>query len=266
MNRLWSILFCFVPLAAVAAYVAAAQNAFPLSGLWLPENISRQGQTIDYLFLLIHYLAAAILLLTGLILAWVMWRFRDRPGARARYITHHRRLEAAWTIIPAAILIWLSLHQLDAWAENKIRRPVSTSGNGQAKPPLARVVAKQFGWEVYYPGKDGRFNTPDDVYFENQLFAPVDQDVVLELRSRDVIHSFFVPELRLKQDIVPGSTQYLWFRILPHAEARRFDIVCAELCGAGHYRMNGSLYPVSAEEFRRSIEQRAADRWADSNP
>jgi cytochrome c oxidase subunit 2 len=263
MNRLWSLLFLLVPLLGVGVYVWSAIGKAPLATTWLPENLSRQGQTIDSLFLLIHYLAAALLMGTGLVLAFSLWRFRDRPGARAHFVHTKVGLEIAWTIVPAAILIWLSLYQWNAWADNKLRRPTIPSESGtQVRPPLARIVAKQFGWEVYYPGSDGKFDTPDDLYVENELYIPVDQDVVLELRSRDVIHDFFVPQLRLKQDIVPGSTQYLWFRTLPQAVDRRLDFVCAELCGWGHYKMNGWLYIVTPGEFDQRMAELAADRRA----
>ncbi len=261
MNRFWSALFFCVPVAAVAVYVWSAFRFAPLSTAWLPTNISVQGQTIDALFNLIHYLSAGILIGTGFVLAFAMWRFRDRPGAKARFVHHNSKLEAIWTVIPAAILIWLSLYQMNAWADNKIRRPlIESNGKLRERPPLARVVAKQFGWEVYYPGPDGQFDTQDDLYIENELYVPVDTDVVLELKTRDVIHDFFVPELRLKQDIVPGSTHYLWFHVLPSAANRRFDIVCAELCGWGHYKMNGWMYVVTPQKFEKRMTELAAQR------
>lgn len=267
MNRFWSLLFFCVPVGGLGVYVWAARGRAPLATAWLPENVSYQGQTIDFLFYLIHYLAAAILLGTGLVLAVAMWRFRDRPGASARFIHSKPGLEVVWTIIPAAILVWLALYQMNAWADNKLRRPqIEQNGELRNRPPLARIVAKQFGWEVYYPGRDGVFDTPDDLYVENELYVPVDEDVVLELQSRDVIHDFFVPQMRLKQDIVPGSTQYLWFRVLPFALNRRLDFVCAELCGWGHYKMNGWLYVVSAEDFARRMDALAAERISQPVP
>jgi cytochrome c oxidase subunit 2 len=98
------------------------------------------------------------------------------------------------------------------------------------------------------------------LYIENELHVPVGVDVVLELRSRDVIHSFFVPQFRLKQDIVPGSTHLLWFRALPAATGRRVDFVCAELCGWGHYRMNGNLWLVRQADFDNHMAALAARR------
>jgi cytochrome c oxidase subunit 2 len=263
MNRFWSLLFLLVPLLSVGIYVWAALGRAPLATAWLPENLSYQGQTIDWLFLLIHYLAAALLLGTGLFLAVAIWRFGDRPGARARFVHTKVGLEIGWTIVPAAILIWLSLYQWNAWADNKLRRPMTqTQAGPQLRPPLARIVAKQFGWEIYYPGPDGKLDTPDDLYVENELYVPAGDEVVLELQSRDVIHDFFVPQLRLKQDIVPGSTQYLWFRTLPEAVNRRLDFVCAELCGWGHYKMNGWLYIVSTSDFERRMRELAEERRA----
>ncbi len=265
MSRFWSVLFFCVPVSCLAIYLWSAYGFAPLATAWLPENLSYHGRTIDFLFYLIHYLAAAVLLGTGLVLAVATWRFRDQPGARARFVHTKLSLEIAWTIVPAAILIWLALYQMNAWADNKLRRPqMESAGVLRNRPPLARIVAKQFGWEVYYPGADGRLDTPDDLYVENELYVPVDVDVVLELQSRDVIHDFFVPQLRLKQDIVPGSTQYLWFRVLPIALNRRLDFVCAELCGWGHYKMNGWLYVVTPEDFALRMNELAAERLGDT--
>lgn len=263
MSRLWSALFFIVPLACVGVYAWAALGFVPLATAWLPENLSQQGRTIDWLFYVIHGLAAVVLMGTGWLLALAMWRFHDRPGARAHYIRSNTGLEIAWTILPAALLIWLAVYQMNAWADIKLNRPQANSdGSSREQPPLARIVAKQFGWEIYYPGSDGLLDTPDDLYVADELCVPVGVDVVLQLQSRDVIHSFFVPQLRLKQDIVPGSTQTMWFRVLPAGLNRKLDFVCAELCGWGHYKMNGWLYVVTSEEFARRMRQLADERLA----
>ena len=98
-------------------------------------------------------------------------------------------------------------------------------------PPLVLVKARQYGWEFHYAGADQKIRTEDDVYCENLLVVPADQNVVLQLESRDVIHSFFVPELRLKQDIVPGMNHIVWFNA---KAADQLEVLCTELCGEGH--------------------------------
>lgn len=257
---LWGLLFLCVPLGAVAVYAACGRIA-PLQTATLPANYATAGHTIDHLYWTIHYLAAVILLGTGVLLAWSIVRFGEPAQRRARHVHGNLLLETVWTLIPAGILVWLAFYQMNAWAENKISRP-SLSVNGQqvAQPPLARITAKQFGWEILYAGPDGRLDTPDDLFIENELHVPVGENVVLELQSRDVIHSFFVPELRVKQDVVPGLPQYCWFQVEAAGAGQRLDVVCAELCGWGHYKMNGWLYPVSREAFAAKLAEYAADR------
>jgi cytochrome c oxidase subunit 2 len=118
---------------------------------------------------------------------------------------------------------------------------------------VVRVTAKQFNWEVQYPGPDGRFDTDDDLVLENDLEVPVDAVVHVRLRSRDVIHSFFLPHLRLKQDAVPGREIVVWFQA---TRPGRYEIPCAELCGFGHSGMKGFLTVNTPEQFRAWIEEK----------
>jgi cytochrome c oxidase subunit 2 len=164
-------------------------------------------------------------------------------------------LEIAWSVIPAGILIFLSLYQYESWADNKMRRPqISLNGKQLDQPPTAKIIAKQFGWEIYYPGADGIFGTVDDVYVENELYVPSDESVVLQLESRDVIHSFFIPVLRLKQDIVPGMKHFCWFRAKGADPSKNYEILCTELCGWGHYKMKGWVHIVPRQEFDQKMK------------
>ncbi len=117
------------------------------------------------------------------------------------------------------------------------------------------VTAEQFAWNIRYPGPDGQFGTPDDVVTLNQLHFPVGQKVVVSLHSKDVIHSFFLPEFRVKQDAVPGMTTKVWFDA---SHVGQWEIACAELCGLGHYRMKGFLTADSPEDFQKWLAEQAA--------
>ena len=108
------------------------------------------------------------------------------------------------------------------------------------------VTAEQFAWNIRYAGPDGALNTPDDVLNINQLHLPAQRTVLIHLKSKDVIHSFFVPAFRYKQDAVPGLTGRFWVNAVKPAN---LEIVCAELCGLGHYRMRGFLVVEPAEAF-----------------
>jgi cytochrome c oxidase subunit 2 len=254
VNRFWAILFLLVPLLGVASYGLAAFQIWPMQGLWLPDNYSRAGETIDFLWTVIHVIGGFILLGTGLVLAYSIWTFGSARRQQARYFCHNTRLEIIWSIIPCGILIFIAVFQMQSWEDNKLNQPmVMVDGVSIPQTPLARVVARRFGWEVYYPGPDGRLETADDIYVENELIVPANENVVLQLESRDVIHSFFVPNLRLKQDILPGRQHLVWFRATQTAET---EIVCAELCGWGHYTMQAKLKIVSREAYDAWMAER----------
>ncbi len=236
-----------------------------MKSTWLPENISTSGKIIDDLFNLIHIICAVIFIGTTTILAVALWKYRQRPSNAAAPFHSNVMLEVVWSIIPAGILIFLSLYQYESWADNKMRRPTELiAGQEQPKPPTALVIAKQFGWEVYYPGADGQLGTLDDIYVENELYVPDGEDVVIQLESRDVIHSFFVPALRVKQDIVPGMTHYCWFHTINADPDKTYEIACTELCGWGHYKMKGWLRVVPRSEFDQVMARLAKERMQTS--
>jgi cytochrome c oxidase subunit 2 len=117
------------------------------------------------------------------------------------------------------------------------------------------VHGKQFEWQMSYAGADGKLGTDDDFTVRNQLHIPVNQPVAVELSSEDVIHSFFVPEFRVKQDAVPGMHITAWFQATKTGE---FEIGCAELCGMGHYKMRARVFVHTPEEFTAWMAQQAA--------
>jgi cytochrome c oxidase subunit 2 len=120
-----------------------------------------------------------------------------------------------------------------------------------------QVAAKQFNWDVVYPGADGKFGTDDDVKFDNDLHVPVNKVVRVHLSSKDVIHSFFLPNLRLKQDAVPGRTILVWFEA---TKPGKYELPCAELCGFGHSGMKGWLYVHTPEEYKKWAEENLAPK------
>jgi cytochrome c oxidase subunit 2 len=166
--------------------------------------------------------------------------YRQQEGRRATYTHGNTTLEIIWTIIPAAILIVLSFMSVSTWARVKRHAPDSDFE--------LQVTAKQFNWEVVYPGADRQFGTPDDVKFDNDLHVPVNKVVRIQLQSNDVIHSFFLPNLRLKQDAVPGRNILVWFEA---TKPGKYELPCAELCGFGHSGMKGWLFVHTPEEYTK---------------
>jgi cytochrome c oxidase subunit 2 len=117
-------------------------------------------------------------------------------------------------------------------------------------------MAQQWGWNVRYAGPDGKFGTPDDVLRFNELTIPVGTPVEIKLKSKDVIHSFYLPNFRTKQDAVPGYITRLWFQAV---EKGTFEIGCAQHCGVNHYKMKGLLHVIDAGEFKDWMKDVAAD-------
>ncbi len=207
---------------------------------WLPEDVSTFGGEIDSLFYLIYYITAVTFILVTVLMVVFLIMYRQKEGRRATYTHGNTTLEIIWTIIPAAILIVLSFMSVSTWAKVKRYAPDSDFE--------LQVTAKQFNWEVVYPGADHQFGTPDDVKFDNDLHVPVNKVVRVHLSSRDVIHSFFLPNLRLKQDAVPGRTILVWFEA---TKPGKYELPCAELCGFGHSGMKGWLYVHTPEEYAK---------------
>src|SRR5512141_1283933 len=223
---------------------------------WLPEDVSTFGGEIDSLFYLIYYITAATFILVTVLMVVFLVMYREQPGRRATYTHGNTSLEIIWTIIPAAILIVLSFMSVSTWAKVKQHAPDSDFE--------LQVAAKQFNWDVVYPGADGKFGTDDDVKFDNDLHVPVNKVVRVQLSSKDVIHSFFLPNLRLKQDAVPGMTIPVWFQVV-NADGKEhgYELMCAELCGWGHYRMKGwlTVHPTVADFDAWLARRKAGEEW-----
>ena len=250
VGRFWSLLFLLVPILGVGTFAWAMADLWPLEGHGLPVNINDHGQVIDNLFMFILLLTGVIFVGTGVALFWFMWKFDAANNTQPVEYSHgSHTLEVIWSIIPAATLLFIAIYQMNAWADAKMRRPVLESG--QPKPPLAVVTGRQFEWRIRYAGFDNQIGTEDDVEIVNDLHVPINEEIVLKIQSEDVLHSFFLPNMRTKQDVVPGMQQYVWFRA---NKSGRYDIVCAELCGWGHYKMRGRLTVESRENFDRWLK------------
>lgn len=263
MGRFWSLLFLMVPVFGIGIFVWAMAGWWPMAGHWLPENINAHGGVIDSLFLFILVLTGVIFLVTNVALIWFMWQYDAEKNAQPVAYTHgSHTLEVVWSILPAATLVFIAIYQMDAWADAKMKRPKLAGADGRMgtaddviKPPLAEISARQFEWRFRYAGEDGVIGTTDDVQVVNDLHLPVHEEIVLSLKSQDVLHSFFLPNMRVKQDAVPGMKQYVWFEPI---KTGVFDIVCAELCGWGHYKMRGRLTIESREKFDVWLAQQHA--------
>jgi cytochrome c oxidase subunit 2 len=216
---------------------------------WLPEDVSTYGHEIDSLFYLIYYITAVAFILVTVLMIVFLIKYREQPGRRAVYSHGNTTLEIIWTVIPAAILIVLSFMSVNTWAKIK-RNPPATDFE-------IKVTAKQFNWDVSYPGADGKLGTDDDIKFDNDVHVPVNKIVRVHLASNDVIHSFFIPNMRFKQDAVPGRTILAWFEA---TKPGKYELPCAELCGFGHSGMKGWLHVHTADEYKKWADEHLAPK------
>jgi cytochrome c oxidase subunit 2 len=253
-------------------------------GWWLPENVFTDSADIDTLFYGILWLTTAVCIGVFVALLYFLVKYRHQPGRHARFIHGNNRLEAAWTLIPTVILALIAAISQTSWA--RMKKPPMTPTTQQVldgEVVEMRVVGIQFKWYFHYPGKDGKLGPlrrdlqrasqnfdeligldrshPDakDDIVTPVMYIPVNKPVYIHLTSVDVLHSFFLPEFRIKQDAVPGLEPRVWLEANRTSAAvngvderggpKPFDIVCAELCGQGHYTMRGELYAVTAEQF-----------------
>ena len=216
---------------------------------WLPEDVSTFGADIDSLFYLIYYITGVTIILVTVLMVWFLVAYRHKEGRRATYTHGNTTLEIVWTVIPAAIFIALSFMSVSTWARVKRHAPDSDFELG--------VAAKQFNWEITYPGADGKLGTSDDVQFDNDLHVPVNKVVRVQLTSKDVIHSFYLPNLRLRQDAVPGRTILVWFEA---TKPGKYELPCSQLCGFGHSGMKGWLYVHTPEEYQKWAAEHLAPK------
>ena len=246
------------------------QNA--VYGWGFPPNISTYGAEIDRLIVVIHWFMAALFAGWAVYLIYCLVRFRRRPGHAARYESAHSRfpklVEAGVVLFEVFLLVGLSF---PIWSKYKNDFPP------EDQSVVVRVVAQQFVWNIHYPGRDRRFGktapdlvsdgnplglddsdpaAKDDIVTVNQLHFPVGKPVIVRISSKDVIHSFSIPVLRVKQDAIPGMTSSVWFEA---KQTGNFEIACAQLCGVGHTLMRGFVTVDTPEQFDAWIaEQEAA--------
>ncbi len=267
MHRFWSLLFAAVNLACPAMLVVA--YACPGLGWWLPDAASTQATDIDTLFYLITALCGFFFVVTQGILVYSLWKFPSTAPGTPSPIHSHLGLEIGWTIAPMVGLLVITLATLPVWKAARYQGIPTTPLEGISSSPevdqVILVTARQWDWHLKYATEslpsDGvrqwaAVGAHSDLIVANELHVWKGAKVSLLLRTTDVIHSFFVPALRLKQDTLPGKTIPMHFeatvsnvrfdpaegRVVPNDSKASWEIACAELCGGNHFRMRGKLF------------------------
>ena len=258
-RRLGALILFMVVIGGVAMTLAAR------SRWWLPPAASAHGVEVDRLIYTTLAVTGIVFVLIHLVLALFVWLYADRGTGRAYYWHDDRTLELTYTLVPAAVLITLISMGAVVWG--RIHSPAP------ANAMVVEVRGEQFGWAFRYPGPDGVFGRvspqlinvrenpmgidpgdaagADDIV-ARELHLVENQPVRVRIRSKDVLHSFFIPAFRVKQDAVPGMTVEIWFR---PTKAGDYEIACAELCGVGHYIMRGKIKVESRQAFETWLAQ-----------
>jgi cytochrome c oxidase subunit 2 len=254
----------------------------------LPALAAANGSQIDGLIGWTHIFMLILFVGWGGFFVYCLIRYRRsrQPVANYTGVRSHASnyAEVAVAVVEAVLLVGFSI---PLWAARVDHRP------SESEALLVEVTGEQFAWNVHYAGPDGKFGrtdiklldlqsnplgldrddpaAKDDVTTLNQLYLPVNKPIIVRLRSKDVIHSFGVPEFRVKQDAVPGLTIPIWF--IPNvttAEMRtrtgnsefQYEIACAQLCGLGHAKMRGFVTVQTAEEFQKWMDERVKEQSA----
>src|SRR6476660_7785992 len=238
--------------------------------LGMPLQASTHAAEIDHMTILVHWLMLVLFVGWGAFFLFVLFRFRRGANPRADYAGAKGKFAKSTEIAVAVIEVVLLVgYAIPAWA---IRVKAFPS---ESEAVVVRVIGEQFSWNVHYPGPDGKFgrtdinkvsadnpigldradpNAKDDITTINQLTLPVNRPILVHLSSKDVIHSFGLFEMRVKQDAVPGLDIPVWF--VPN-RIGDYEISCSQLCGLGHYRMRGFLNIKSADDFQKFLTDEA---------
>ncbi|MSR76616.1 MAG: hypothetical protein EXS63_00085 [Candidatus Omnitrophica bacterium] len=248
-------------------------------GWGLPVNISTHGAAIDHLIYVIHIFMAVLFIGWFIFLIYALIKFRSRDGHKAIYDINHFKvptyLEVFVALLEVVLLVGFSFPIM-----NQVRQQIPD----KSKALEVRVLGEQFAWNIHYPGPDGLFGKSapefmkpgspvgldpedpigkDDVVTINQMNIPVHRPVLVHLSSKDVIHSFFLPVMRVKQDAIPGQSIPVWFEA---TQTGKFEIACAQLCGLGHYRMRGFFNVQSPEDFAKWLVSKAPKKRIPATP
>jgi cytochrome c oxidase subunit II len=235
----------------------------------LPPNASEHGYQIDHIIEFSHWFMGALFLGWSVFFIYVLLRFRkgrhpvaDHEGVKSGISTH---LEFAVVLIEAVLLIGFAI---PLWAKRVNQFPEDKDAI------LVHAIGQQFNWNFHLPGPDGQFGRRDIAFLSNsnplgldpsdpagkddivvlgELHVPVDRPVIIELSSKDVIHNFALPHMRMAQDAIPGQIIPMWFKPI---KTGSYEVICGQLCGLGHYSMKGMLVVDNPAEYQAWLKER----------
>jgi cytochrome c oxidase subunit II len=237
--------------------------------LGMPPNASAEGYQIDHIIEFSHWFMGVLFVGWWAFFIFVLWRFRQKrnpvashEGVTSGISTH---LEFAVVLIDALLLIGFAI---PLWAKRVNQIP------DEKQSILVHVIGQQFNWNFHLPGPDGVFGrrevdlvsnsnpvgldssdpaARDDLVVLGELHVPVDRDVIMDLSSKDVIHNFDLPGMRMAQDAIPGQVIPIWFKPV---KTGTFEVVCGQLCGLGHYAMKGTVVVDTPDDYQAWLKER----------
>lgn len=234
---------------------------------YMPPDYSAHGGALDQLNANVHWLMLILFIGWGLFFAFVLWRFRASRNPRANYHGTKSHMstyaEAGVAVVEVILLVGFSIPLWYRW---------TTVPEPKENPLVVRVIGEQFAWNVHYPGPDGVFGrtaiehvsssnplgidpsdpqAADDITTLNQLHLQLNRPIIVRLSSKDVIHSFALPNMRVKQDAIPGMEVPVHFTPVRTSGNEIWEIACAQLCGLGHYRMKGQFHVQTQQDFEK---------------
>ena len=256
MGRVLAVIIWLITLGSV--------SLFFVKKWWFPTAISSHAAALDRQFLLTISVVGIAFVAAQIGLGLMIWKYREQPSRdRAIYTHGSNRLEVIWTVVTAIIFIGLAVMGQSVWASLHFNK--APAGSFQVE-----VVAQQFQWNFHYAGHDGVFGRTDpnliddsslnfigldetdpnakDDMTHSVIAVPAGKPVELILRSKDVIHNFWVPQLRFKQDLVPGMVIHVHFTA---NQPGKYELACAELCGQLHFKMKSYMLVLPDPDFQQ---------------
>jgi cytochrome c oxidase subunit 2 len=244
-----------------------------------PVQASTHAAEVDQMTVLVHWLMLVLFVGWGIFFVFVLFRFRKGANPKASYTGAKGKISKGLEVAVAVIEVFLLVfYAIPAWAKRVKAFPA------ESEAVVVRVIAEQFAWNVHYPGPDGKFgrteirlvsadnpigldrsdpNAKDDITTINQLNLPVDRPVLVHLTSKDVIHSFGLYEMRVKQDAIPGMSIPVWF--IPN-RVGEYEIACSQLCGLGHFRMRGFVTIQAAADYQKWFDDQERELRPTATP
>ena len=232
--------------------------------LGMPVPASTHAAELDQMSVLVHWLMLVMFVGWAVFFIFVLFRFRKSAHPKASYTGAKGKISKGTEVAVAIVeVVLLVFYAIPAWAKRVKAFPA------ESEAVVVRVIGEQFAWNIQYPGPDGKFGrtdislvspdnpigidrrdqaAKDDITTINQLNLPVDRPVLVHLSSKDVIHSFGLFEMRVKQDAIPGMQIPVWF--IPN-RIGEYEITCSQLCGLGHFRMRGFITIQSDADYKK---------------